>query len=116
MVAKKKTTTKTAAAAAPKPPTKSEILGHIADETGLARKDVGAVFDSLQGLMKKNLGRRGPGLFSIPGLMKIRVATKPATKARKGVNPFTGEEMVFKAKPARKTVKIQALKGLKEMV
>jgi nucleoid DNA-binding protein len=117
MATKKKTITKkTAAAAAAKPPTKSEILGHIADETGLSRKEVGAVLDSLQGLMKKNLGRRGPGMFSIPGLMKIRVATKPATKARKGVNPFTGEEMVFKAKPARKTVKIQALKNLKEMV
>ncbi len=116
MVTKKKTTTRKAAAAAPKPPTKSEILAHIAEETGLARKDVGAVFDSLQGLMKKNLGRRGPGIFSMPGLMKIKVQTKPATKARKGINPFTGEETVFKAKPARKTVKIQALKTLKDMV
>ncbi|MEO0971477.1 MAG: HU family DNA-binding protein [Pseudomonadota bacterium] len=118
MVTKKKTTTRKAAsaAAAPKPPTKSEILAHIAEETGMARKDVSAVFDSLQGLMKKNLGRRGPGIFSMPGLMKIKVQTKPATKARKGINPFTGEEQMFKAKPARKTVKIQALKTLKDMV
>ncbi|MEM9387166.1 MAG: HU family DNA-binding protein [Pseudomonadota bacterium] len=116
MVTKKKTTTRKAAAAAPKPPTKSEILAHIAEETGMARKDVNAVFESLQGLMKKNLGRRGPGIFSMPGLMKIKVQTKPATKARKGINPFTGEEQMFKAKPARKTVKIQALKTLKDMV
>jgi hypothetical protein len=57
-----------------------------------------------------------PGLFSIPGLLKMRVVKKPARKARKGVNPFTGEEMMFKAKPATKVVKVSALKGLKDMV
>lgn len=107
---------KKAPAAAAKPPTKSEILGHISEDTGLTRKQVGEVFDSLSGLIKKNLGRRGPGLFSVPGLMKIKVVKKPATKARKGTNPFTGEEMMFKAKPARKAVKVLPLKGLKEMV
>jgi len=100
-----------------KPPTKSEIYAQIADDTGLTKKDVAAVFDSLSGQIKKNLGgRSGPGLFSIPGLLKMRVVKKPATKARKGVNPFTGEEMMFKAKPASKTVKVAALKGLKDMV
>lgn len=112
MAAKKKT----AAKAAAKAPTKSEIYKHIAEETGLTRKDVDAVFDSLGGLIKKNLGRRGPGVFSVPGLMKIKVVRKPATKARKGVNPFTGEDTVFKAKPARNVVKVTALKGLKDMV
>jgi nucleoid DNA-binding protein len=101
---------------ADKPPTKSEIYSHIAQDTGLTRKQVNAVFDSLAGLIKKNVGRKGPGIFSVPGLMKIRVVTRPATKARKGINPFTGQEMMFKAKPARKVVKVQALKGLKEMV
>ena len=101
---------------AQKPPTKSEIMGHIADDTGLTRKEVGNVFDSMQKLIKKNIGRRGPGSFNVPGLMKITVQNKPATKARKGVNPFTGEEMMFKAKPARKVVKVRPLKGLKEMV
>ncbi len=114
MAARKRATKKTAAPA--KPPTKSQILGQIADDTGLTRKEVGAVFESLNGMIKKNLGRRGPGVFSVPGLMKIKVVKKPATKARKGINPFTGEEMIFKAKPARKAVKVLPLKGLKEMV
>ena len=99
-----------------KPPTKSEILAHIADETELSRKEVQAVLDSLSGLIGKNLKSRGPGYFNLPGLMKIKVVKKAATKARKGINPFTGEETVFKAKPARKTVKVLPLKGLKEMV
>ncbi|NIA26850.1 MAG: DNA-binding protein [Desulfobulbaceae bacterium] len=100
-----------------KPPTKSEIYANIVDDTGLARKDVAAVFDSLNGQIKKSLGGRGgPGMFSIPGLLKMRVVKKPAKKARKGTNPFTGEEMMFKAKPASKVVKISALKGLKDMV
>jgi nucleoid DNA-binding protein len=100
-----------------KPPTKSEIYAKIVEETGLARKDVAAVFDSLNGQIKKNLGGRGaPGIFTIPGLLKLRVVKKPARKARKGVNPFTGEEMMFKAKPASKVVKVSALKGLKDMV
>lgn len=99
-----------------KAPTKSEILAHIADETELSRKEVQSVIDSLSGLIEKNLKSRGPGYFNLPGLMKIKVVKKPATKARKGINPFTGEETVFKAKPARKTVKVLPLKGLKEMV
>ena len=100
-----------------KSPTKSEIYSKIADDTGLTKKDVNAVFDSLAGQIKKNLGGRGgPGIFTVPGLMKLRVVKKPATKARMGVNPFTGEEMMFKAKPASKTVKVAALKGLKDMV
>ena len=100
-----------------KPPTKSEIYTKIADDTGLTKKDVAAVFESLSGQIKKNLGGRGgPGMFTVPGLLKMRVVKKPARKARKGVNPFTGEEMMFKAKPARNVVKVLALKGLKEMV
>lgn len=108
---------KKTATAAKKPPTKSQIYATIAEDTGLTRKDVAAVFESLSGQIKKNLGGRGgPGLFTVPGLLKMRVVKKPATKARKGINPFTGEEMMFKAKPASKTVKVAALKGLKDMV
>jgi DNA-binding protein HU-beta len=100
-----------------KAPTKSEIYAQIAEDTGLSKKDVGAVFDSLSAQIKKSLGgRNGSGLFTVLGLLKMRVVKKPATKARKGVNPFTGEEMMFKAKPASKTVKVAALKGLKDMV
>ena len=103
-------------AAAKKPPTKSEIYAHVADDTGLTRKEIGAVFDSLGGIMKKNLASRGPGMFTVPGLFKVKVVKKPATKAHEGINPFTGEPTIFKAKPARKVVKVLALKGLKDMV
>jgi len=103
-------------AAIKKPPTKTEILNHLADETGLTRREVSAVLDSLTGLIAKNLKPRSAGVFTLPGLLKIKVVKKPATKARKGINPFTGEETIFKAKPAHKVVKVQPLKGLKDMV
>jgi nucleoid DNA-binding protein len=95
-------------------PTKSEILAQIAKDTELSKKQVGAVFESLNGIIKKSL--RGAGSFTMPGLLKLKVVKKPATKAREGVNPFTGEKMVFKAKPASKKVRAAALKSLKEMV
>ncbi|MDH5396404.1 MAG: HU family DNA-binding protein [Gammaproteobacteria bacterium] len=113
---KKAAIKKVAAAAVKKPPTKSEILNHISEDTELSRKQVSAVLDSLAGLIEKNVKARGPGFFNLPGLLKIKVIKKPATKARKGINPFTGEETVFKAKPARKVVKVLPLKGLKDMV
>ncbi|MCB1755496.1 MAG: HU family DNA-binding protein [Gammaproteobacteria bacterium] len=118
-VAKKATAKKTTAkriTVGAKPPTKSEILTLLAEQTELSRKDVSAVMDSLSTIIGANLAARGPGYFSLPGLMKIKVIKKPATKARKGTNPFTGEPTIFKAKPARKVVKILPLKGLKDMV
>ncbi len=105
------------AKAAVKPPTKSEIYANIAEATELSKKQVAAVFDALAAEIQKAVGKRGgPGQFTIPGLCKITVQRKPATKERKGVNPFTGEETIFKAKPARNVVKIRPLKGLKDMV
>jgi nucleoid DNA-binding protein len=104
-----------AAAATGKAPSKGEILRGVADQTGLSRKQVGAVFDSLAEHIRSALGKKGPGTFTVPGLMRINVITKPATKARMGINPFTKQEVMFKAKPARKVVKIRALKSLKEM-
>ncbi|HKE46009.1 MAG TPA: HU family DNA-binding protein [Steroidobacteraceae bacterium] len=95
-------------------PTKSEILANIAKETDLSKKQVGAVFESLSGQVKKSL--RSHSLFTMPGLLKMKVVKKPATKAREGVNPFTGEKMMFKAKPASKKVRIMALKNLKGFV
>jgi len=95
--------------------TKSEVFGSLASDTGLAKRDVAAVFDNLASLIKKEL-KKGPGVFTVPGLMKIKVVRKKATKARMGVNPFTGEQMMFKAKPARNVVKVLPLKSLKEMV
>ena len=99
-----------------KPMTKTEIMASLAEDTGLTKKQVASVFEELAKLIGKNLGRRGPGVFSVPGMMKIKVVRKPATKARKGINPFTGEETIFKAKPARNVVKVLPLKGLKDMV
>jgi len=100
-----------------KPPTKSQIYQSISDSTGLAKKDVTAVLDALTGLIEENIAKRGgPGQFSIPGLCKIVVQRKPATKERQGINPFTGEETTFKAKPASNAVKIRPLKALKDMV
>ncbi len=95
--------------------TKSEILSSIAASTELSRKQVASVFDALSGLIKANVGKKGPGVFVVPGLMKITVIQKPATKARKGINPFTKEEVMFKAKPARKVIKVRPLKALKDM-
>ena len=98
-----------------KAPTKSEIYSSIAESTELSRKQVASVFDALGEQVAKNVGKKGPGLFVVPGLMKITVITKPATKARKGINPFTKEEVMFKAKPARKVIKVRPLKALKDM-
>ena len=95
-------------------PTKSEVLTQISKDTSLSRKQVASVFDSLSGVIKKSL--RGNGLFTMPGLMKLKVVKKPATKAREGVNPFTGEKMMFKAKPASRKVRALPLKSLKSMV
>jgi nucleoid DNA-binding protein len=101
---------------ASKPRTKGEIYNAIASQTELSRKQVVSVFDALSGVLAADLGKRGPGICNIPGLAKVVVQRKPATKARKGINPFTGEETMFKAKPARNVVKVRALKNLKTMV
>ncbi len=98
-----------------KPTTKSEIFSYIAEKTNLKRKEVVAVFDALTELIERDL-KRGPGIFNVVGLMKIKLVHKPAVPARMGINPFTKEEVMFKAKPARNVVKIQALKTLKDMV
>ena len=115
-MAKKKKRSKKTTAKAAKAPTKSEVYSALAEGTELTRKQVAAVFDELSGMIQKNLGSRGPGVFTIPGLCKLTVKKKPATKARKGINPFTGEPTVFKARPASKAVRIRPLKNLKEMV
>ncbi len=99
-----------------KPMSKSEIVAGIAETTGLAKKQVSSVLEAMAGQIQKSLGRSGPGAYTVPGLMKLIVVRKPATKAHKGINPFTKEETMFKAKPARNVVKIRALKNLKDMV
>jgi nucleoid DNA-binding protein len=94
--------------------TKGEIFRLLAEATEVPRKDVARVFAALTALIGQDVVH--PGVFTLPGLAKIYVVRKPATKARQGVNPFTGEPMMFKAKPARNVVKIRALSGLKSFV
>ena len=96
--------------------TKSQLFAHISEDTGLARKDVAKVFESLSDVLEGHIKSRGVGEFKLPGLLKVKVTKKPATKARKNVpNPFRpGELMDVSAKPARKVVKVLPLKKLKE--
>jgi nucleoid DNA-binding protein len=118
--AKKKAPAKKAPAAAPKVKaiseklTKTQIVGALADNTGLTKKQVSAVMDAMNTLIEGSIKKRGAGEFTIPGMMKITTVRKPAVKARKGINPFTGEETMFKAKPATTAVKIRPLKKMKE--
>jgi nucleoid DNA-binding protein len=96
--------------------TKSAVMDEIAGNTGLTKKQVSSVFGELSVIVERHIKKGAVGQFALPGLMKIEVKRKPATKARKGINPFTGQETVFKAKPARNVVKIRPLKKLKDMV
>ena len=95
--------------------TKSEILTKIAESTELSRKQVASVFDALAAQIGVAVGKKGPGVFAVPGLLKIKVIHKPATKAHPGINPFTKEEIMVKAKPAHKKIKVFPLKALKDM-
>jgi len=133
-VAKKKTTARkpaarrTTAKAAParktakitgakgKARTKSDVQATIADQVGISKKEVAAVFETMGTMIAADLKKGNAGTFNIPGLMKVLVQRKPATKSRKGTNPFTGEACIFKAKPARNVVKVRPLKALKDMV
>lgn len=122
----KKASTRAAATSAPKaakltgakgkPRTKSEVLTTIAEQTGLSRKDVAGVFATMGEMIELDLKKGNAGVFNVPGLMKVTVVRKPATKAKKGINPFTKEPTIFKAKPARNVVKVRPLKALKDAV
>jgi nucleoid DNA-binding protein len=104
------------ASKSPKAASKGEIFTKLATKTGLSKKQISTVFESLTELIGGELGKKGPGLFVVPGLLKLKVVRKPATKAKTGINPFTKEPMTYKAKPARNVVKALPLKSLKEMV
>jgi nucleoid DNA-binding protein len=96
--------------------TKAQVISELAGATELDKKSVNKVFDALTELIKKQLSPRGPGEFVVPGLVKLRVVKKPATKERQGINPFTKEPMTIQAKPASKKVRATALKALKDLV
>lgn len=120
--AAKKKVVKKAAPAAPKkikaikePFTKTQLITTLAEQTELSKKEIKSVLESLGEIIAGHVHKNGAKTFSLPGLLKVKVNRKPATKARKGINPFSGEEVMFKAKPARNVVKILPLKALKDM-
>ena len=123
-VAPKKAAPVKSAKAAPKKSTavvkdafnKTQLFTTISEEVGLSKKEVSGVYESLIGVIERHVKKTGVGEFTLPGLLKVRVVRKPATKPRKGINPFTGLETTFQAKPVRNVVKIKALKRLKDMV
>ena len=96
--------------------TKTAILGAIAEETQLSKKQVDSVLEELESLIERHIKKGGAGEFTLPGLLKVRAVKRPATKKRMGRNPATGEEIVISAKPASIRVRATALKRLKEMV
>jgi nucleoid DNA-binding protein len=102
--------------AAAKPRSKSDVLNTIARHAGVHRRDVAAVLHVMGAMIKADLSKSGSGMFKVPGLMRITVKRKPATKAHMGINPFTKEQVMFKAKPARNVVRVRPLQGLKAMV
>lgn len=122
--AKKKAAAKAPAKAAPAKKikaisdryTKTQMVTQISENTELTKKQVQSVLDELTDIIEGHIKKRACGEFVLPGLMKIVTVKKPARKARKGINPFTGEETTFAAKPASTAVKIRPLKKMKEMV
>ncbi len=99
-----------------KPLSKTEFLAAISSSTGLSKDQLNSVLEAIRKLIAQNLAESGPGAISIPGLAKVKVVRKPAVPEREGINPFTKEPTVFKAKPAKNVVKIQPLKALKDAV
>jgi nucleoid DNA-binding protein len=104
------------ATTATKPMNKTELTNALINSTGLTKAQVNSFFDELTKLIAQSLGEGGPGEFTLPALAKIKVNRKPAVPEHMGIDPFTKQEKLFKAKPARKVVKINALKGLKDLV
>ena len=92
---------------------KRDLYDSISARSGLSKKQVGQVFEALEHVIAKQMSKKGGGEFTLPGLAKFTTATRPAVKARRGINPFTGEEALFAARPESRTVKIRALKRLK---
>ncbi len=94
---------------------KSELTLTIAERTNFEKKKVRTILEALTQIISAHITKKGPGMFVLPGIAKFKVVHKPATKKRKGKNPFTGKEMIFAAKPARNVVKIKPLKKIKDI-
>lgn len=117
--AKKKSASKAAAKPAATKPikealTKSGLVAHLSDTSGVAARDVRAVMSALEGAVAGSVSKKGAGTFTLPGLLKITVVNVPAKPKRRGINPFTKEEQTFAAKPASVKVKVRPLKKLKD--
>ena len=96
--------------------TKGGFLQTIADHVGINRREVAGVLHVMGSMIRSDLSKNGSGVFTLPGLLRITVKRKPATKARPGINPFTKEPITIKAKPARNVVRVRPLRSLKDMV
>jgi nucleoid DNA-binding protein len=95
---------------------KSQFVATLADKTGLTKKQAASALDTINAIITQQLGKGGPGEVLIPGLLRLSVVEKPATREHAGVNPFTKEPMTYKAKPARKVIRVRPLKALKDAV
>ncbi len=95
---------------------KSQFVATLAEKSGITKKQAAAALKSMSEMVVHQLGKHGPGEVLIPGLLKLNVVIKPATPEREGINPFTKERTIFKAKPARKVVKARPVKALKDAV
>ena len=95
---------------------KSQFVTALAEKSGLDKKQATAALDTLNAIVAQQLGKQGPGEVLIPGLLKLNVIEKPATRKHEGVNPFTKEPMIYKAKAAHKVIKVRLLKALKDAV
>jgi len=95
---------------------KAQFVTAVAEESGLTKKQANTALDAINAVVARELGKKGPGEVILPGLLKLSVVNKPATREHEGVNPFTKEPMTYKAKTARKVVKIRALKALTDAV
>jgi len=95
---------------------KSQFVSALAEKSGLDKKQATSALDTLNAMVAQQLGKQGPGEVLIPGLLKLSVVEKPATPKHEGINPFTKEPMTYKAKPARKVIKVRTLKALKDAI
>jgi nucleoid DNA-binding protein len=96
--------------------TKTEFVATLSKKTGLTKKQAASALDTINVIIAGQLGKRGPGEVLFPGLLKFNVVNKPASPQHKGINPFTKQPMIYKAKPASKVIKVRPLKALKDSV
>lgn len=95
---------------------KSQFVTILAEKSGLSREQATSALDTINTMVAQQLGKQGPGEVLIPGLLKLIVVDKPATREHEGINPFTGEPMIYKAKEARKIIKVRVLKALNDAI